>query len=115
MGVQAQVNVTRPVAHARNRDPRTSHDAAKTVTASKTSRMRAAIAKLLHHYGPMTDEVLLRRYAELVSKNPTAGLNASDSSVRTRRSELVEMGIVRDSGRRDLTSSGSLATVWSLS
>lgn len=95
-------NVT-PLPTARRTDPATSHAAAASVRNPELDRARvyAALAE-----GPMTDEQILERcrahYAPQISP----------SGARTRRSELVRTGLVRDSGRRTRLSSGRLAIIW---
>lgn len=88
--------------HARTTDPQTSHDAARSVTNIRA--LKQVITELLNT--PMTDpELLLRiryRYSMLVT----------ESGVRSRRSELVKAGQVKDTGARKQTSSGRLAIVW---
>lgn len=40
------------------------------------------------------------------------GVKASPSSIRTRRRELQDRGLVEDSGERERTPSGKSATIW---
>lgn len=61
--------------------------------------MRAKVYRALHRK-PRTDEELIR----------LTGL--SPNSCRPRRVELVEMGLVQDSGQRKQTRSGRWAIVW---
>jgi len=88
---------------ARTTDPKTSHDAAESVhdvTATQDYVLRA-LRK------PRTDVELLEAY-----RNFKRAPRASESGLRTRRSELVRQGLVRDSGRRVVLESGRAAIVW---
>jgi hypothetical protein len=90
--------------HARLSDPTTSHEAAASV--SNVSSLKSLILEQLE--SPKTDPELLRAI-QLVSDKPV-----SESGVRSRRAELVEMGFVRDSGARQDLPSGRKAIVWHL-
>ena len=92
----------RPV--ARRTDPGTSWAAAHSVTDTTITRTKKAILRALEH-GPMTDEDI----ASAVGIAYT-----TPSGLRTRRRELVDAGLVRDSGRRTRLESGRQAIVWEL-
>ena len=88
---------------ARRTDPKTSHDAAdgvRDVTATQDYVLRALRR-------PRTDVELVEAY-----RNFKRAPRASESGLRTRRSELVRRGLVRDSGRRIVLESGRAAIVW---
>jgi hypothetical protein len=91
---------------ARRTDPETSHEAAESVENSWTTRQH--IWRLLTN--PMTDVELVEVYSELVR----AGIapRASESGIRSRRSELVAVDKVQDSGDRVKLPSGRRAIVW---
>lgn len=91
---------------ARKSDPQTSKDAAREAFGSRSQTHRF-IEQTLREKGPMTDEQLgdAARYAAFV---------VSPSGLRTRRAELVEAGIVTDSGRRARTTSGRKTIVWEI-
>jgi hypothetical protein len=57
---------------------------------------------------PRTDPELIEAYRNLKKAPP-----ASESGIRTRRSELVDKGFVVDTGTRSLTQFGRKAIVWS--
>ena len=96
-------------ARARLTDPQTSHDAANSV--KDLTGVQERILKLfeLPHAG-YTDEELIRAY------NSAYGYHfpATESSIRSRRSELVHRQYLADSGQRRLTKAGRGTTVWSL-
>lgn len=85
---------------ARRSDPRTSWDAADSVKNIRESQ--AFILDLLSTYGPMTDEEIYKLLGE----------GYSPSGARSRRNELVEKGLVQDSGRRALTKSNRRTIIW---
>lgn len=90
---------------ARRFDPQTSHDAANTVQDVKeTQRIIMDMLKL----GPKNDIdiIMAIKYFH--------GPIASDSGIRSRRAELVQRGLVKDSGVREKLASGRLSIVWSL-
>lgn len=94
------MNMTLDEALARATDPQTSHDAAKSVN---VTRGQTIVYSILAGYGPMTD-------VELLAHIPPHTL--SPSGARTRRAELVTLGRVRDTGRRQRLESGRFAIVW---
>lgn len=89
---------------ARLTDPETSHAAASSV--SEIAHTHKIIVTLLRLDGPQTDEELLLLWNDRIAKR------ISPSGLRTRRSELVDRGLVRDSGSRRALSSGRKAIVW---
>lgn len=92
---------------ARKTDPLTSHEAAATVHPSTIKVLRAGILAILST-GPKTD-------AEIGIEWDEGWLNfASPSGLRTRRKELVDEGLVIDTGQRQQLPSGRWATVWGL-
>jgi len=92
-------------AHARRTDPQTSHEAARSV--ERIRERQQAVLDLLRRRGPMCDEEIARTYAGV------AGLPAqSPSGLRTRRAELVDMGLVEDSGERVTLASGRRSIRW---
>ena len=92
---------------ARKTDPATSFEAAASIDENKLTKTQAFILKCLRR--PGTDFALAERYANY----KTAPL-ASPSGLRSRRAELVESGIVVDSGLRERLPSGRNAIVWEL-
>lgn len=94
-------SATEPVARAT--DPQTSWDAARSVTGLNVRQ--AHIYTILLNFGSMTDERILDEYLYRFDF-------ISPSGCRTRRKELVEFGLVEDSGRRTPLVSGRLSIEW---
>ena len=86
-------------AHARNSDPETSVEAADSV--KDMTGARAKVLNAFRAFGPMTDEQLV-----------DLGLGLSPSGTRSRRSELVERGLLRKSGAFALTKSNRRTIIW---
>jgi hypothetical protein len=76
----------------------TSQAAAESVTTAETDRQR--VLKYIRAAYGATDEMI----ATALCLNP--------STARPRRVELVRLGLIVDSGRTRLTSSGRAATIW---
>jgi hypothetical protein len=91
-----------PVAVARHSDPDTSHLAAESLTAERIRQSQAEVLRTLSLYGPMDDTELVALLRDV----------QSPSGVRTRRSELVRLGKVIDSGARATLKSGRRGIVW---
>jgi hypothetical protein len=89
--------------HARHTDPHTSHEASRSV--GNITATQEYILKALTR--PATDVDLVERYQNL--RNAP---RASESGIRSRRSELVAAGLVKDSGARVRLASGRNAIVW---
>lgn len=93
---------------ARTGDRATSHTAADSVL--RMTDKRQAVLRCFQVYGPQTDEGLVSNYTVWV---PCSGHpEQSESGLRTRRAELVRMGLLRDSGRTATLASGRQGTVW---
>lgn len=86
---------------ARSTDPSTSHAAARSVLAHPG---REAVFACLLVHGPLTDEELY--------EHQEVRFYCSPSGARTRRAELVDAGVVRDSRYRRKTKSGRKSIVW---
>lgn len=89
---------------ARNTDPQTSRDAADSIEGI-SGRQRRKILATIWRIGPATDE-------EILAALPSDGVHVSPSGARTRRSELVDDGIVFDTGQRKRLCSGRWGIVW---
>ena len=91
--------------HARLGDPKTSHDAARSV--QNLSKSRGAVLYMLKRYGPMTQDALVRRY-----QSSMAAPLQSDSGIRSRVAELVRMGLAEPTGETAVLASGRRALIW---
>ncbi len=91
---------------ARAGDPQTSHDAAASVT--KLRPRQQGVLRVMKWFGnAATDEKIVSAYAA----NHVLP-DQSASGIRTRRNELVELGVIRDSGKREKLRSGRYGVVW---
>jgi hypothetical protein len=98
---------------ARSGDPETSHEAAASLSAAALRLSQEDVLFALRQLGgSATDTELLERYAELASREAVRW--QSPSGLRTRRHELVVLGLVVDSGERRRLASGRRAVVWEL-
>lgn len=97
-------------AHARAEDPYTSHLAAATV--ADITRSQATILAIYHQLGDLTDGDLIAYYMEMVDAGDYPPLSVS--GIRTRRSELVALRRLADTGKRALTLTGRRCIVWGL-
>jgi hypothetical protein len=87
---------------ARTTDPETSHEAAESVT-NITPLKQEILQRLMT---PMTD-------ADLIEVIRTSSrLIVTESGVRSRRAELVQAGLVKDTGARVKLATGRNAIVW---
>lgn len=95
-------------AHARTTDPATSKAAAASITADALRATQQHVLDAFSQFGAMHHELLLIRYDE-------GGFPPqSVSGLRTRTSELVKGGLLKDSGRRVQLSSRRASIVWEL-
>jgi hypothetical protein len=96
-----------PRARARRDDPQTSQAAAAAFYVSKLKQYQYDVFRLFTiGGGPCHDEELIRR-AKM------SGLHQKESGIRTRRHELVELTLLRDSGRTvTLSDSHRESIVW---
>ena len=102
--------------HARHTDTETSHIAAASVKTSTVKLLQESILKILEEYFPqgLTDEEL---YAEvdtllLIGRG---WLSISGSSLRTRRRELVDEGLIEAvPDERARTNAGRPCHTWRL-
>ncbi len=93
------------IPRARADDPATSHAAAASVKGLRDSQN--AVLRVLWVSGPATDEQIAVRYEHLADAP-----RQSPSGLRTRRKELVERGLVVDTGHTRKLKSGRKAILW---
>lgn len=101
----------RPEAHARRSDISTSHTAAQSLSHQQLTDTQQAVGAVLNKYGPLTDAGLIDKYRELEGSKGTRLPAATDSSLRTRRKELVDRLVVFDCGKTR-SESGRPTTMW---
>jgi hypothetical protein len=89
--------------NARKTDPETSQDAADSVR--DVTLTQEYILKALRR--PRNDSQLIEAY-----RGYKTAPQASESGIRSRRAELVDAGLVDDSGRRIKMPSGRFSIVW---
>lgn len=106
-GSPAPLTTRKP--RARRRDPETSHAAARSVTG--LNEKRQAVLDLLTVHGPMTDERLAFEYRTRTTECGGMLPVQSSSGLRTRRAELVDLGLVKMVGESHLAT-GRRARVW---
>ena len=112
-----QESLLAPYQRTRKGDPETSLAAAESVT--KITEKQRAVLKVLEHFGSVTDAELKEFYADptidpafwLANLGPDSLPPQSESGLRTRRSELVRRGLVKDSGVRRRLESERMAVV----
>lgn len=108
-----RMSITRePVARARTTDPDTSHEAAQSVNGTIARNQGYVLQTFRENVFPMTDHALFESYAAL--ERPGIVGRQSESGIRTRRKELVDRGVLEDSGVRVRLPSGRHAIRWQL-
>lgn len=102
-----------PAAHARAGDPETSVAAAEALTPEVLRASQNAVLRFVRKFGPCTDQYLVDMYQLIERRQPHALLpRQSASGLRTRRNELFKLGLIEDSGRREVLPSGRSAILW---
>lgn len=98
-------------AHARTSDPVTSHEVAQQKSPQELKANQANVLAVFRLYGPMPDFILVKLYHHEVSLGHVGP--QSDSGIRTRRSELYRMGLVRWTARYTDSETGrGTAMIW---
>lgn len=100
------------IIRARTTDPETSHAAAASIGEETLRASQDAVIRMLEYIGESTDIRLVDRYESLYTSLRLP--QQSPSGLRTRRKELVDKGIVVDTGKRVLLDSRRQAIVWGL-
>lgn len=110
MSEQYELDVT---PRARTSDPKTSHAAAQSVRRATLTDTHKRVGRLLAVYGPQCDEQIAELWRDAERDDPKWP-RVSPSGLRTRRRELVDAGLVVDSGRETRTRSGRRTVLWQL-
>ena len=95
---------------ARATDPETSHEAAASV--KDLTLVQSRIMALIGRQGPMHDDALIFRWGQENYRFPDSYPRVSEAGLRSRRSELVKLGRLQDSGLRVTLASGRKSIVW---
>lgn len=93
---------------ARKKDPATSKLAASRV--KNVLSTRDVVLDIMTRKGPMIDAKLISEYQKAAAKGKAP--MASESGIRTRRSELVQLGQVIATDKVAKTPYGRAAVVW---
>jgi hypothetical protein len=94
---------------SRRRNPETSLEAHDTIWCP--NRVQSIILDIICQHGPICDDQIARRYYQRAAR--TGDVLPSPESLRTRRSELVDKGLVEFSGVFTLTESLRRTREWS--
>jgi hypothetical protein len=97
--------------HARSTDRATSQAAARSTQGRQTLN-QDAVVRVFRSLRSATDEQFIDEYRR--RQGELALPRQQDSGLRTRRRELADVGVLRDSGRTTQMRSGRWATVWEL-
>jgi len=96
------------MATARSTDPITSHEAGESITYKTATEIQKNILVLFMKHKTLDDKTLLKYYRGAFDSE------VADSSVRTRRHELVEAGLIKDSGLKIKQRNGRRAILWAI-
>lgn len=88
---------------ARKSDPTTSHEAAETV--DEVTETKKFILEALRE--PRNDYDMIKTFRSMLGSP-----EVTDQSIRSRRAELVDAGMVEDSGEKAKMPSGRWSIVW---
>jgi len=97
-------------AWARRSDPETSWEAARSQSSEKIRISQRDLLSVLLERGPITDTGLVEAYTELARRGEV--IEQSPSGIRTRRHELVDRGLVVDTGEKQVLPTGRRAILW---
>jgi hypothetical protein len=99
----------------RRDDPETSIAAAWSVVEELRPR-QSAVLEVMKRWGPhgLIDEQLCSAYQTQATMPQYALPRQTDSGIRSRRNELVELGLVVATDERRLTAAGRKSIVWKL-
>jgi hypothetical protein len=92
-------------AHARRSDPDTSHASAAAFTEDRLTQIQRDVLDFFRSHGRATDEDI---EDALSSKHPAF------STLRKRRTDLVQRGFLRDTGERRLNRNNRKMIVWEI-
>jgi len=105
-----QLDLFDEYAPTRHGDPETSYEAARSVVDIR--RKQWEVWHILYELGPMTDEEMYSHLPEFTRTDGEVRKIMTDSSARTRRSELVNKRLVGWTGIWGLSDAGNRSRVW---
>jgi hypothetical protein len=94
---------------SRRANPETSLEALESVWCP--TRVQSIILDIICQHGPISDDLIARHYYQRATRS--GDVMPSPESLRTRRSELVDKGLVEWSGLYGLTESLRRTREWS--
>ena len=94
------------MALARTNDPITSQEAGESIKYDTSKLIQKRVLSIFAEHKHLDDKSLLRFYIEKFDPD------VSESTVRTRRHELVEAGLIENSGLKITQRNGRRAIVW---
>lgn len=95
--------------HSRRGSPQTSAEAAARVRRNLPTRMND-VYRALRSRGPSIDEDLVEYMVEWMDEGVL--VRQTPSSIRSRRAELVALGVVGNTGKKGTTKAGGKSIVW---
>ena len=96
------------MALARTNDPITSHEAGESITYDTANNIQKKVLSIFTEHKHLDDRALLRIYRQKFDPD------VAESTVRTRRHELVIGGLLEDSGLKIKQRNGRRAIVWKI-
>ena len=99
----------------RKKDPETSREAALSISEEKLTKTQDAVYRCVMALGVTHDKALVGWYKGASAIDPDRYPPAEESSIRSRRSELVTLGKVEWTGEWFIMPSGRRARVWKIS
>ena len=93
------------VARYRHDHPETSREAAESLAPAKLGRLEAVVLEIVNAFGPISDDEIRRRAL-------ASGYDAAECTLRVRRIELRDKGLIRASGEYGTTASGRRCILW---
>jgi hypothetical protein len=99
-----------PTAHARHSDPWTSHAAAQSIPPEKLRASQRAVLECFSRHGAMHHNELVATYSR--EYRDAGWPQQSVSGLRTRTHELVDLGLLRNSGSVVRLPSRRKSIVW---
>lgn len=94
---------------ARRTDPKTSHDAAASVTETQFNETQKNILRIYETYGQLTDEALVQLYWQSFSQDPITA-----QGIRTAKANLAKRNKIAPTGELAITKFKRQARIWGI-